>query len=126
LLIQYRDYGVELVGEIDLASFSVDMEGRVTLYEAIDAVIAKKAGASRDYTAQRRDIPLAAVVGSLDAPEVKLAGKSAAGFATAYARDIYGEKVRAKINKKLGPGAAKVVNEGLGALGELFGRGKKD
>jgi hypothetical protein len=125
LSIQYRDYGVELVGEIDIATFSVDMEGRVTLYEAIDAIIAERAGAPDDYAAQRRDIPLAAVQGSLDAPEVKLAGNSAASFATAYAKDIYGEKVRAKIDKELGTGAAKVVEEGLGALEGLFGGGKK-
>jgi AsmA protein len=125
LSIQYRDYGVELIGEIDIATLSVDMEGRVTLYETIDAIIAEKAGAPDDYAAQRRDIPLAAVEGSLDAPKVKLARDSAASFATAYATDIYGEKVRAKIDKKLGQGAAKVVEEGLGALEGLFGGGKK-
>ncbi len=114
-----------MVGDLHLPTLSVDMEGRVILYEAIDAIIAKKAGASDGYAAQRRDIPLAAVKGSLDAPEVKLSGNSAARFASAYAKDIYGERARAKIDKKLGRGAAKVVEDGLSALEGLFGRSKK-
>ena len=73
---------------------------------------------------------MAAVTGSLSDPKVSVAAGSAARFTTAYATDIYGGKVFDKIDKeiddKLGTGAAKVVEEGLGALEGLFGGGKRD
>ena len=54
--------------------------------------------------------------------EIAVAAASAARFASLYARDVFGDRLRARIDDKLGAGAGKLVE---GALEGLFGGGRK-
>jgi hypothetical protein len=121
----YRGYGADLGGTIGLTDFSLDMQGRITLYEATDAIVARNIGAPDGYQPTRRTIPLAAVTGSLDAPVVRIARKSATDFAAAYAKDVYAGKLKKVVDEELGEGSGDLVEQGLGAIEGLFGKRKR-
>ena len=70
------------------------------------------------YQPSRRSIPLAAVGGTLDAPEVQLAGNSGVDFATGYAKSLYSGKLKGLLDKELGQGAGQAIG---GALEGIFG-----
>jgi hypothetical protein len=117
LTLLYAGYGADLAGSLHFADLSLDMQGRLTLFEEIDASIADEVGAS-GYQPSRRSIPLASVGGTLDAPEVQIAGNSAVEFATGYAKSLYGGKLKGLLEKELGEGAGQVLG---GALEEIIG-----
>lgn len=117
LALLYSSYGADLIGTVHLVDLSLDMKGRLTLFEEIDASIAAEVGAE-GYQPRRRVIPLASVRGTLDAPDVKVAGDAGADFAARYARDLYGSKLRGLIDRELGEGAGSAIE---GALEGLFG-----
>jgi hypothetical protein len=117
LALLYSGYGVDLAGTLRLTDLSLDMVGRLTLFEEIDASIADEVGAE-GYEPSRRSIPLASVRGTLDAPEVQLAGNSAVEFATGYARSLYGGKLKGILDKEFGEGVGQTIE---GALDGIFG-----
>ena len=120
----YRDYGAELRGSLDLSNLSLDTRGVLTLYEAIDAVIARNAGAVSGYTPTRRRVPLAAVTGRLDEPRVRLDPEQVSGFLAAYAVDLYRGRMAETLDRKLGPGAGHAVDQGLRVLQDILGGGR--
>lgn len=117
LALLYSAYGADLAGTLYLTDLSLDMKGRLTLFEEIDASIAEEVGAE-GYQPSRRSIPLASVRGTLDAPEVQIAGNSATKFATRYARDLYAGKLKGLVDSELGEGASRAIE---GVLEGLFG-----
>ncbi len=117
LSLLYSAYGAELTGTLHLTDLSLDMVGRLTLFETLDASIAREVGAE-GYRPSRRSIPLAAVRGTLDAPKVQLAGNSGVEFATAYAKSLYGGTLKGILDKELGQGAGQAIG---GALEGILG-----
>jgi hypothetical protein len=115
LALLYPSYSADLAGTVHLTDLSLDMKGRLTLSEEIDASIAKEVGAE-SYQPKRRVIPLASVRGTLDAPDVKLAGNAGADFAARYAKDLYGNKLRGLIDRELGEGAGSAIEGALEGL----------
>ncbi len=114
----YRDYRVDLAGDVALADTALDLEGTLTIYEAIDQAIAgaaQPAGASG--RAVQRELPLAHVGGTASAPSVSISPKGALKFTAAY---LGGGKLREQLDEKV-PGAGGVVD----ALDGLFGGKKK-
>ena len=81
----YPDWGAQLEGPIRLADLALDLTGRLTIGEALDAALARAFGARSGYVPEKRTIELASVRGQLGAPKVQLAGKSIATIAAAYA-----------------------------------------
>jgi hypothetical protein len=121
----YRGYGADLGGTIGLTDLSVDMQGRITLFEPTDAIVARNLGAPDSYQPTQRSIPLAGVGGTLEAPEVKIASSAATDFAAAYAKDVYAGKLKKVVEDELGEGTGDLVDQGLGAIEGLFGRRKR-
>jgi hypothetical protein len=118
LALLYDAYGADLAGTLRFEDLALDMTGRLTFFEDIDASIAGKVGADEGYEPARRSIPLASVRGTLDAPDVQLAGNTAADFAARYTRDLYGGKLRGLIDDELGDGAGDAIE---GVLEGIFG-----
>jgi hypothetical protein len=111
----YSGYGADLAGELRLTDLSLDMQGRLTVFEEVDASIADEIGAE-SYQASRRSIPLASVGGTLDAPVVQVAGNSAAEFATEYAKSLYSGKLKGLLDKELGQGAGQILGGALDGM----------
>jgi hypothetical protein len=126
LSLLYSGYGADLTGTLHLTNLSLDMVGRLTLFEEIDASIAAEVGAE-GYQPARRSIPLAAVGGTLDAPEVQLAGNSGLEFATGYAKSLYGGKLKGILDEQLGRDAGQAIGDVLeGILGGDRRRSSED
>lgn len=89
LSLLYPGYGADLHGQIGLRDLALDLSGDLILLEELDAVIAREAGAPKGYTGRQRGIPLTAVRGTLDAPEVRVARNVVVGLVTDYAKDVY-------------------------------------
>jgi hypothetical protein len=119
LALLYRDYRVDLAGDIALADTALDLEGTLTIYESIDRAIAGDAGegAAASSRAVKRELPLAHVGGTASAPSVSISAKGALKFAAAY---LGGGKLRDSI-EQAAPGSGDVLD----ALGGLFGGDKK-
>jgi hypothetical protein len=119
LALLYRDYRVDLAGDIALADTALDLEGTLTIYEAIDRAIAGGAaeGAAPSARAVKRELPLAHVGGTASDPSVSVSAKGAVAFAAAY---LGGGKLRETIDEAA-PGAGDLID----ALGGLFGGKKK-
>jgi hypothetical protein len=104
LRLVYEEYQVDLAGVLGLLDRSLDFRGKLTLFEELDRALG-------DGTrGVRRVLPLAAVTGTLDDPQVAISPRVAVAFAAA----VYGggerrEKLERKIEEKLGAGSAKPV-----------------
>jgi len=122
LALLYSDYGADLVGTLHFEDLSLDMTGRLTLFEEIDASIADEVNAE-GYEPVRRSIPLASVRGTLDEPDVQLGSNAAADFATRYTTDLYGSKLRGLIDNEFGEGAGGAIQ---GALEGILGGDSPD
>jgi hypothetical protein len=114
LALLYRDYRVDLAGSIALADTALDLEGTLTIFEAIDQAIAGSAPASVGR-AVRRELPLAHVGGTASAPSVSISPKGALRFAAAY---LGSGSLREALDEA---GAGDVID----ALGGLLGGKKK-
>ena len=114
LALLYRDYRVDLAGNIALADTALDLEGTLTIFEAIDQAIAGSAPASGGR-AVRRELPLAHVGGTASDPSVSISPKGALRFAAAY---LGGGGLRETLDEA---GAGDVID----ALGGLLGGKKK-
>ena len=122
--LSYPDWGAQLEGPIRLADLSIDLTGRITLGEALDAALARAFGAKTGYVPEQRTIELASVRGQLGAPKVQLAGKSIAQIAATYAGQAQADELKQRLEKELGPGSGELIDQGLGVLKGVLG-GKK-
>ncbi|MEN8159937.1 MAG: AsmA-like C-terminal region-containing protein [Myxococcota bacterium] len=111
LRLVYDDYQVDLRGALGLADQSLDFKGRLTVFEDLDRALAEGAAAGEAPSrGVKRELPLAAVKGTLDAPRVVIAPEVALRFAAAYyAGGERREKLEEKIDERLGEGAGKQV-----------------
>lgn len=115
LTFLYRGYGVKLRGTLGLDDLSLDMRGDLTLHEEIDAELAQEAGAPSSYRPRRREIKLASVKGTLDAPKVSVSPRAAVLLAASYAG---GSVIDEALGGVLGDEAGQLVDSILeGILG---------
>ncbi len=123
--LRYRDYGAQLEGPIGLADLALDLTGTLTFEETLDAALARSFGAHDDYVPERRSVSLAAVRGTLGAPEVQLAGSSVLNLAAGYAKQIERDDLKRRVEKEFGTGSGEIVDQGLDVLEGLLGGGRK-
>jgi hypothetical protein len=118
LHLVYDDYRVDLAGAYGLLDESLDFRGKLTLFEEVDRALAE--GEARGV---KREIPLAAVRGTLADPKVTITPQVALAFAASYyASGERREKIERKIDEKLGEGGGKQV---IDLLDQVLGGGKK-
>jgi hypothetical protein len=118
LRLVYDDYRVDVAGVYGLLDRSLDFRGKLTMFEEIDRALAE--GETRGV---KRELPLAAVRGTLDDPKVRIAPEVALQFAAAYyAGRERREKLEKKLNEKLGEGGGKQV---IDLLDSVLGGRKK-
>jgi uncharacterized protein involved in outer membrane biogenesis len=125
LTLTYPDWGAQLEGPIRLSDLGLDLVGRFTIKEKLDAALARAFGAHRDYVPEVRVVDLASVRGVPGAPKVQLSGSGVAQIAAAYAGKIEADQLKKRLEKKLGPGSGELVDQGLGVLQDLLGGKKK-
>jgi len=118
LRLVYEDYRVDLAGVLGLLDRGLDFRGKLTLFEDVDRALAD---GSRGV---KREIPLAAVRGTLDDPKVSISPQ----VALAFAAQVYGggerrEKLERKVEERLGEGSGKQV---IDLLDSVLGGGKKE
>ena len=123
--LTYPDWGAQLEGPIQLSDLALDLNGRLTIGEALDTALARAFGARKGYVPAKRTIELASVRGQLGAPKVQLASKSIATIAAAYAGQAQAEELKKRVEKELGPGSGELVDQGLEALKGILGGAKK-
>lgn len=124
LRLVYSDYQVDLRGVFGLVDQSLDFKGRLTMFEELDRALAEGATSAQPTRGVKRELPLAAVKGTLDEPRVVIAPEVALQFAASYYVDRERrEKIEQKIDEKLGGGAGKQVIDLLDSL--LGGRPKE-
>ncbi len=122
LALLYRDYRVDLRGDVALADMALDLEGTLTIFEAIDQAIAGAAtGTTAPQRAVKRELPLAHVGGTASDPRVSITPRSALAFTAAYLGGEKTQQLREKLDEKVGPGAGQVID----AIGSLFGGSNK-
>jgi uncharacterized protein involved in outer membrane biogenesis len=124
ITLSYPDWSAQLDGPIRLADLALDLKGRLTIRESLDAALARAFGARKQYVPEQRVVDLASVRGELGAPKVQLSGSGVASIAAAYAGSIERDKLKEKIEKELGPGSGELVDQGLEVLKGVLG-GKK-
>ncbi|MBW2243969.1 MAG: DUF748 domain-containing protein [Deltaproteobacteria bacterium] len=109
LRLDYRDYRVDLRGNVGIVSRKLDLTGKLTIFEELDEVLAPKEG-EEPQVARERVIPLAAVKGTIDDPKVTVTPEAARAFGAAYvADDRRREKWERKIDERLGEGSGEDV-----------------
>ncbi len=117
LRLVYPDYQVDLAGALGLLDRSLDFRGKLTLFEELDRTLGDGA------RGVKRELPLAAVRGTLDDPRVSISPQVALAFAAGY----YGggerrEKLERAVDERLGTGSGKQV---LDLLDSVLGGGAK-
>lgn len=123
LRLVYSDYQVDLRGVLGLVDRSLDFQGRLTLFEELDRALAEGASGEAPARGVRRELPLAAVKGTLDSPRVVITPAVALQFAAAYlAGGERYEKLEKKIEERLGEGSGKQV---IDLLDSVLGGGRR-
>jgi hypothetical protein len=123
LRLVYSDYQVDLRGALGLVDRSLDFTGRLTLFEAIDQALAEGTSGAPPPRGVKRELPLAAVEGTVDSPRVVIAPEVALQFAASYyASGERREKLEKKIEEKLGEGSGKQV---IDLLDSVLGGGRR-
>ena len=121
LRLVYQDYQVDLTGVLGLLDRSLDFRGTLTLFEDVDRALADGA------RGVKRELPLAAVKGTLDAPKVSISPQVALSFAASlYGGGEQREKLERKIEKSLGEGSGKPVLDLLDSVLGGKSRGKQE
>jgi hypothetical protein len=124
LRLVYSDYQVDLRGVLGLVDQSLDFKGHLTMFEELDRVLGEGATAPESTRGVKRELPLAAVKGTIDEPRVVIAPEVALQFAASYYVDRERrEKIQRKLDEKLGDGAGKQVIDLLDSV--LGGRPKE-
>jgi uncharacterized protein involved in outer membrane biogenesis len=124
LRLVYSDYQVDLRGVLGLVDQSLDFKGHLTLFEELDAVLAEGATSAEPTRGVKRELPLAAVKGTIDEPRVVIAPEAALQFAASYyVGGERREKLQRKLDEKLGGEAGKQVIDLLDSV--LGGRPKE-
>jgi hypothetical protein len=117
LRLVYQDYQVDLAGVLGLLDRSLDFRGKLTLFEDVDRALADGA------RGVKRELPLAAVKGTLDDPKVSISPQVALSFAASvYGSGERREKLERKLDERLGEGGGKPV---LDLLDSLLGGGSR-
>lgn len=122
LYLEYDNYRVDLRGSLGLADQKLDMTGRLTIYENVDAALSGAGetlagGAPQAVRPVQRTIPLAHVGGTLSSPKVVITPATAASFAANYLTGSkQGRKLIEKLDKQLGPGGGQQVIDTLDAI----------
>lgn len=115
LLLDYRDYRVDLRGSVGLVDRGLDLTGKLTISETIDRALAEEGGEAP--APRTRVIPLAAVKGTIDSPKVTVTSEAALGFAAAYAADDRRRaKWERKLDDRLGEGSGREVLDLLDSI----------
>jgi hypothetical protein len=109
LLLRYAHGLASLRGSVGLVDRALDLSGKLELGREVDAELGKEAG-------KPTVIPIAHIGGTLDAPRVKIDRDVLAQLALTYAGN---DRLRKKLEEKLGPGGADLID------GLLRGGGKK-
>ena len=100
LTLEYRHATARLHGSVDLeGEGALDLRGRAVLSREVDAELGKTSGG-------RTTIPIPKIGGSPSRPRVEIDERVLAELALAYAA---GDRVRRKLDEKLGPGAGEAV-----------------
>jgi len=115
--LDYRHYGVDLRGDVALDGLALDMTGTLTIDQELDAALRGEPGEGR-----RQVIPLAHVLGTIDAPIVRLTPEAIRMIAGAYVTDRRREKWESKIDKYLGEGSGRELLDAL--LSQPSGEGE--
>ena len=124
LRLVYSDYQVDLAGVLGLVDRSLDFKGRLTVFEELDRALAQDASGKAPARGVKRELPLAAVKGTLDSPRVVISPAVAVQFAASYL-DVGSErakKLERKIEEKLGEGSGKPV---IDLLDSVLGGGRR-
>lgn len=101
LLLRYASGLAELRGSVGLVDRALDLRGRLELAREVDAELGKSAGAPTV-------IPIAHIGGTLDAPRVRIDREVLAQLALTYTGK---DRVREKLQKKLGPAGADILDD---------------
>jgi AsmA protein len=123
--LTYPDWGAQLEGPIRLADLALDLKGRLTIKESLDAALARAFGTKGNYAPQTRVVDLAKVEGELGAPRVQITGSAVATLAAAYAGAVERDELKKRLEKQLGPGSGEIVDQGLDILQGVLGGKKK-
>jgi hypothetical protein len=124
LHLVYPGYRVDLRGALGLLDRSLDFRGKLTLFEELDRALADGEAAPGAAPARgvKRELPLAAVKGTLDAPRVVIEPRVALQFAALYyAGGERREKLEKKLDERLGEGGGKQV---IDLLDSVLGGGR--
>lgn len=113
LTIRYRHATAELEGWLNVLSGALNMRGRILLHEEVDAELVGQP------TGKRKVIPIEAIGGTIQKPRVQLDKRVVGQIASGY---IASDRVREKLEEKLGPGGAEMVDD---VLRGIFGGGKR-
>jgi hypothetical protein len=113
LVLEYRHAVVELRGSVGLVDGDLDLKGKITLSEELDAELA---GTDRGA---KRVIPIAGVRGTLERPTVVMDRAAIASALSTYAT---GGVVREALEERLGEDGADAVQD---MLEQIFGGQKK-
>jgi hypothetical protein len=118
LRLVYRHYTVDLRGSVGLVDQKLDLRGKLTIDEEIDAAIANQDPADRQpQPKSSRVIPLARVTGTVESPQVEITDEAVIRFAALYATERRRNKWESKIDERLGEGSGRQV---LDALDEIL------
>jgi hypothetical protein len=117
LRLVYHNYTVDLRGSVALAEQRLDLRGRLTIDEEVDAAIASQGAAGqKSKPADSRVIPLARVTGTLDSPRVEITDEAVIRFAALYATHERRGEWQDKIDEYLGEGEGAKVLDALDGL----------
>jgi AsmA protein len=124
LRLVYSDYQVDLAGVLGLVDRSLDFKGRLTLFEELDRTLAEGASGAAPARGVKRELPLAAVKGTLDSPRVVITPAVALEFAASYlAGGERMQKLERKLDEQLGEGVGKPV---IDLLDSVLGGAKSE
>lgn len=125
LALLYRDYRVDLSGDIALADTALDLDGTLTIDAEIDRAIASEAPsdptAPAEERAVRRQLSLAHVGGTASDPRVSITPQGALAFTALYFGGGTLQRLRETLDDTVGPGADSVLD----SLGSLLGGTQK-
>jgi hypothetical protein len=115
LRLVYRNYSVDLRGSLGFLDESLDLTGKLTIDEEVDAALAPGPGG----TASRpKVIPLARVRGTLRSPRIELTREAVVALGLGYQGSQRREKWEEEIDERLGEGSGREVLDALeGILG---------